>query len=79
MFWQAIFFHIGAHVFGAPMGQRVDLHPAGALFGLEEIERGAGAALIAFASGDPAVEPVKSTGQRPGLAQRTAGVGIASV
>ena len=59
------------------MGQRVDLDPAGAVFDLEEIERGTGAGLKALAPGDPAVKAAKGALQRDRLAQGAAGVGVA--
>ena len=61
------------------MGQRVDLDPVGAVLDLEEVEIGAGAALIAFAPGDPAVEAVQGRLQGQGLAQGAAGVRVALV
>src|SRR6056297_2980586 len=76
---QAVFLHVGPDVVTGPMGQRVDLDAARAVLDLEEVEGGAGAGLIAFAPGDPAVETGKRTLQGPGLAQGAAGVGIASV
>ena len=59
------------------MRQRIDLDPACFLLDLEEIERGAGAGLIAFASGDPAVKARERLLQGHGLAQGAAGIGIA--
>src|SRR6056297_2393016 len=76
---QAVFLHVGPDVVAGPMGQRVYLDPPGALLDFEEVEGGAGAGLIAFAPGDPAVETGKRALQGPGLAQGATGVGIASV
>src|SRR6056297_4365166 len=54
---QTVFLHVGAYIARRPMGERVDLDAPAAVLHLEEIERGAGAGLIALAPGDPAVEP----------------------
>ncbi len=72
---QAVFIHIGAHVFRGPMGQRVHLDPGGAV-GLKEFKRRAGGALKPFAPGDPAIVIGQGTLQGARLAQVTAGVGV---
>ena len=70
--------HVLRDALRVPVGQRVQLDPAGGV-DLEELEIGAVGGLEPLAAGDPGLEGGERPLQRPGLAQVAAGVGVGTV